>query len=131
MTPAGSVRWISASRVFTSSITRSAFSRDAHDDDAADGFAASVELGHAAAHVGPDADVRDIRHPDRRALRVRAERNLLDVCEGGQVPARTHHVLAAGELEQASFGVAVAGANRVDDLLRIDRLYADRRLGSS
>ena len=45
-----------------------------------------------------------------------------------RVAASAHHVLAAGELEQPSFDVVVARANRVDDVAR-RHLNAASRVG--
>ena len=79
-----------------------------HDDDATHGLALAVPLGEAPAHLGTDADGRDVPEQDGRAGGVDAERDLADVVRRGDVAAAADHELLLGGLEEPSADVAVA-----------------------
>ena len=110
----------SRSFAFTAVDHRQRVLAEPHHDDAADDLASAVQLGDAAPDVRPEPDAGHVADADRRAARVRAERDLLDVRDGLQIAAAAHHVLAPGELEQPPFDVVVAGPDGVDDVLHAE-----------
>ncbi len=57
----------------------------AHDDDAADGVALTVEVRDAPPHLGPQRDRADVTHEHRRAAFVGLEDDLLEVLLGAHV----------------------------------------------
>ena len=70
-TPSGSEAFSSSSRSLTRRDHVQGVLAVAHDDDAADGVAEAVEVGDAAAHLGPELDPRDVAQQHRRAARRR------------------------------------------------------------
>ncbi len=101
----------------------------AHHDDAADRVA-RARRGRRRPGGSPARARRDpsSRTWIGRAVRVLADDDLLDVADRSRVSAAAHHVLGAGELDEAAADVVVPLADRIDDLLNRD-LVGEERLG--
>src|SRR5262249_43563860 len=88
-----------------------------HDDDAADRFPASVQFSDAATDVRAESHLRDVADADGGSALVGAERDVLNVLDGGEIAAPADHVLAAREFEQTPLDGLVANLDGVDDRL--------------
>ena len=86
----------------------------AHDDDAAGDLAFAVELGDAAAHLGPELDARHVLEHHRRAGGGGGERDGGEVLEAREIAAHAHHVLGLAQLDHRAAGLAVGALHRLD-----------------
>jgi hypothetical protein len=86
----------------------------ANDHDAGDHFAVAIEIGHAAAHVRTERDGSHVAHADGDAGGADGERDVFEIGGGFCVTAAAHHVLAAGEFDQAAADIVVAAAHGGD-----------------
>ncbi len=86
-----------------------------HNDDSGDGVARAVPVGHAAPQIGTEDHLSDVFDAHRYARWRRRERYFGNVVLAPRVAAAAHHVLCAGQLQQAPAHVAVAAANGLDD----------------
>src|ERR1019366_3204268 len=115
-----------------------------HDNHAAHGFAVSIELNYAAPDLGTVDHGGDVTHQHRSAgLRVVRDDDVLDVFQRLDIPAPSHHVLAAGHFHQSGAHIVVSLLNgayhRVDrDLVTqqlvgidVDLVFADEAAGGS
>ena len=84
----------------------------AHDDDAARHLALAVQLGDAAAHLRPEANLRDLFQADRRAGGGDAERDRAQVLQALHVAAHADHVLGLGHLDHRAARFLVALLDR-------------------
>ena len=81
-TPWGSDGSSSFSFALTRSMTvKRVLARPDHDD-AGDRVASAVEVGDAAADIGPERDLADIAHPHRRAALRAREHDAADLIRG-------------------------------------------------
>ena len=117
-TPGGRPGFSASSLALTASIVASALRPVRITMMRAGHLALAVQLGDAAAHLGPDLDARDVRQPHRRAAVAHHQRDRPEIVERPQVALHPHHVLGLGELQHRAAEVAVGGADRVGDLLQ-------------
>ncbi len=82
-----------------------------HHDDAADGLAFAVEIGDAPSHVGPEAHFPHVAHVDGRAVLPYRQGNDFEVFFLFDVAEATHHLLVAGDLDDAPAYVLVRSAH--------------------
>jgi hypothetical protein len=87
-----------------------------HHDDAADGVAQAVEIADAAPDLGSERDLSHVAEQHGRAALVRLQDDLLEIAHVLHVATPAHHVLAAGELDEAPAHLVVARAHRVRDV---------------
>src|SRR3989338_5358876 len=100
----------------------------AHHHDAAHGVALAVNLGYPAADVGAHGYLAESPDQDGRALDVAAHHDVLDVGARLGVAPAAHHVLLAGELDQAAAHVVVAVPDGVEHLHERD-VVGDQSVG--
>src|SRR5581483_10260674 len=98
-----------------------------HHDDAANDFAASVELGHPAPDIAAEMDGRYIFQIDWRAI-LDFEHDVLDVLDLFDVAAATDVILGGGDLECFAAHIGIAHLDRVDDVAERD-VVSDQRVG--
>ena len=85
----------------------------AHDDGAAHGLALAVQLGDAAADVGPERHPAQVGDADRGSgAAVDAHGHLAQVVERVHVAAATHEVFAARHLDHPSTHLSIAAPER-------------------
>src|SRR4029453_6321703 len=87
----------------------------AHDDNAADRFAASIELSHPAPDVAPEMDISDVLHVDRRTV-LDFEDDVLNVLNFFDVTAAANVILGRCDLESLAADIGVAHLDRANDL---------------
>src|SRR6202008_1258741 len=85
-----------------------------HDDNTGYDFAHAIEIGNAAAQVGPPYHLANVLDTDLRSSVAEAQRNGFKIRERTRVTAAANHVLLAAKFEQSSTGFVVAATNRLD-----------------
>src|ERR1035441_2143730 len=125
-TPAGSPGWISAIRAFTRLMRGAAPPRPPglhaiddvqrvlalpHHHNARDHLTLAVQVGYAAADIGPQDHVANVLNANRRAVFARRNHDVLYVADGFRVTAAAHHVLRAAEFHHPPTGLFAAAAD--------------------
>src|SRR6266545_2158494 len=98
----------------------------AHYDDAANDFAASIQLDHAAPQICAEMDVPHIFQIIRRAV-LHFENDVLDVLNFFDVAAAANVILGGCDLEDFAADVGVAHLDCADDVAKRD-VVSDQRV---
>src|SRR5438132_6253546 len=96
-----------------------------HHDDAANDFAAAVELSHPTPDVTAEMDVCDIFQINRRAV-LDFENNVLDVLDLLDVAAAANVILGRRDFEDLAAYVGIAHLDRADDVAERDVVSNER-----
>src|SRR5437899_2202717 len=87
------------------------------NDDAANDFAASVELGHAAPDVTAEMNVSDILQVNRCAV-FHFEDDVLDVLNLFDVAASANVILGRRDFEDLAADIGITHLDRADDVAK-------------
>jgi hypothetical protein len=92
----------------------------AHDNDAPDDLATTVELDEATPDVSADGHVGDISDPDRRSARIRRDDSELEILDARHVAAPSQRVLVLRHLDHPPTDLRVRAAHGRRDLTHGD-----------
>src|SRR5260370_38315605 len=88
----------------------------AHDHNAGNDFAGAVQVSNPAAQIGAHHDFANVPDVNGGTVFAGGENDAAEVFDGTGVPAATHHIFSAAELQQASRGSFVPPAPCSDDV---------------
>jgi len=88
----------------------------AHDDDAANRFAFTIQFDDATPHLGTDAQFGNVRKQHGRAIGIDTQRDIGQIIEALYITGGANHVLGLAHLDHRSARFLITGLNRALDL---------------